>query len=361
MLPSANDSRCDTAIHDELRVSPSVFEAAQAYDPALSRSSCVKYKVSPFSPDILMFCSSMEGKRFPWTVSQGRSFNFNQHKAGVDPGPFSVFAVLSNVPLEKEVTGGLASARHFSVTFSPSARVITRLGSSFDRCTDTTGSSGKFGAGGRRKVDNVEKMRLSSIAPPENHGLDARHVSSAPSFSAVTRSVSMLEVRLESWWKGKIRPETRGINGRITPPIGALLTLLSVCTVMSALRSGSPSSSHTILAAGNEPHDSHRIGTGRPAVSSSFGDIIFTRSGFTGGRGNGTRRQRERESVRKAHGHGSFGLRLLPVTAVGVPVRYLRCTWIATSFKTAGTSFEPAARHCSFEPYRSRVTVLMNS
>uniref|UniRef100_A0A2M4D980 Putative secreted protein n=1 Tax=Anopheles darlingi TaxID=43151 RepID=A0A2M4D980_ANODA len=59
-----------------------------------------------------------------------------------------------------------------------------------------------------------------------------------------------------------------------------LASLPSVCTVVSALRSGSPSSSHTIFAAGKEPQASHLIGTGRPAVSSSFADTIFTRSGF---------------------------------------------------------------------------------
>lgn len=133
------------------------------------------------------------------------------------------------------------------------------------------------------------------------------------------------------------------------------LTLLSVCTVMSALRSGSPSSSQTIFAAGNDPHASHLIGTGRPAVSSSFGEMIFTRSGFTvpesrveGGEGISTER-----SV-------AVCLSIRPVAVVG-DIVYLRCTWMATSFETAGTSFEPAARHCSFEPKKSLVTVLMNS
>lgn len=41
-------------------------------------------------------------------------------------------------------------------------------------------------------------MRLSSMAPPENQGFDARHVSSALSFSAVTFSVRMLVVMLAS-------------------------------------------------------------------------------------------------------------------------------------------------------------------
>lgn len=40
--------------------------------------------------------------------------------------------------------------------------------------------------------------RLSSMAPPENHGLDARHVSSALSFSEVTFKVKMLVVIFES-------------------------------------------------------------------------------------------------------------------------------------------------------------------
>lgn len=127
--------------------------------------------------------------------------------------------------------------------------------------------------------------------------------------------------------------------------------MLSVCTVMSALRSGSPSSSQTIFAAGNDPHASHLIGTGRPAVSSSFGEMIFTRSGFTvpeGGEGVSTER-----SV-------AVCLSIRPV-AVVEDIVYLRCTWMATSFETAGTSFEPAARHCSFEPKKSLVTVLMNS
>lgn len=71
--------------------------------------------------------------------------------------------ILTFLYQEKEVTGGLASARHFSVTFSPSARVITRLGSSLDRCTDTTGSSAEAcvcgcGIKGRRAKKKEEKI-----------------------------------------------------------------------------------------------------------------------------------------------------------------------------------------------------------
>lgn len=123
-------------------------------------------------------------------------------------------------------------------------------------------------------------IRLSSTAPPENHGFVARHDSSAPSFSAVTRSVSMLDVRFASCQERK-----KNVWRKSTSGSPANLTLLSLCTVMSALRSGSPSSSQTILAAGKEPHDSHLIGMGRPAVSSSFGVTILARSGFTGMRG----------------------------------------------------------------------------
>jgi hypothetical protein len=39
---------------------------------------------------------------------------------------------------------------------------------------------------------------LSSSAPFENHGFDDLHVNSAPSFSADTRSVRMLDVRFAS-------------------------------------------------------------------------------------------------------------------------------------------------------------------
>lgn len=42
---------------------------------------------------------------------------------------------------EYDVTGGLASALHFNVTFSCSDLVTVRLGSSFDSCTDTVGGS----------------------------------------------------------------------------------------------------------------------------------------------------------------------------------------------------------------------------
>lgn len=41
-------------------------------------------------------------------------------------------------------------------------------------------------------------MRLSSMALPENHGFDARHISSALSFSDVTFKLSMLVVVFES-------------------------------------------------------------------------------------------------------------------------------------------------------------------
>lgn len=96
---------------------------------------------------------------------------------------------------------------------------------------------------------------LSSSAPFENHGFDDLHVNSAPSFSAETRNVNILAVRFES-----------------TP---------SLFTVTSAWRIGSPSMSHVTFAGGYEPHVSHRIGSGRPAVSNSFGVTIFTLIGFT--------------------------------------------------------------------------------
>lgn len=47
---------CTLRYKDELRVSPSVFDAAQAYEPLLSRSSIVRWSVSVFSPVILMPC-----------------------------------------------------------------------------------------------------------------------------------------------------------------------------------------------------------------------------------------------------------------------------------------------------------------
>lgn len=100
--------------------------------------------------------------------------------------------------------------------------------------------------------------RLSSRAPVENQGLVARHVTSAPSFSATTFSVKMLVVRLPSW----------------PPPVVVVVT-------SPLLLIGSPSSSHTIFAGGYEPHASHRKGTGWPAVSRSFGVTIFTFNGFT--------------------------------------------------------------------------------
>lgn len=52
-------------------------------------------------------------------------------------------------------------------------------------------------------------IRLSSTAPPENHGFVARHDSSAPSFSAVTRSVSMLDVRFASCQEKKMYEESQ--------------------------------------------------------------------------------------------------------------------------------------------------------
>ena len=47
---------CTLRYKDELRVSPSVFVAAQAYEPPLSRSNIVRCSVSVFSPVILMPC-----------------------------------------------------------------------------------------------------------------------------------------------------------------------------------------------------------------------------------------------------------------------------------------------------------------
>lgn len=40
---------------------------------------------------------------------------------------------------------------------------------------------------------------------------------------------------------------------------------------------------------------------------------------------------------------------------------YLQCTWTVTSLTTAPTNLEPCARHCSFVPRYSRVTVPMNN
>lgn len=95
------------------------------------------------------------------------------------------------------------------------------------------------------------------MAPFENQGFVDLQLSSAPSFSAETLSVRMLDVKLAS-----------------AP---------SLFTVTSACRMASPSMSQTIFAGGYEPHDSHRIGVGRPAVSNSFGVTIFTLIGFTSG------------------------------------------------------------------------------
>lgn len=52
---------CTFRYKDELRVSPSVFDAAQAYEPLLSRSSIVRCKVSVFSPVILIPYHRAEG------------------------------------------------------------------------------------------------------------------------------------------------------------------------------------------------------------------------------------------------------------------------------------------------------------
>lgn len=54
---------CTLRYKDELRVSPSVFFAAQAYEPPLSRSSIVRWRVSVFSPVILMPCSKRNGEK----------------------------------------------------------------------------------------------------------------------------------------------------------------------------------------------------------------------------------------------------------------------------------------------------------
>ena len=96
---------------------------------------------------------------------------------------------------------------------------------------------------------------LSSRAPFENHGFVDLHVNSAPSFSAETLSVKILDVKLAS--------------------------IPSVFTVTSEFLMGSPSISHITFAGGYEPHVSQRIGVGRPAVRSSFGVTIFTLIGFT--------------------------------------------------------------------------------
>ena len=106
---------------------------------------------------------------------------------------------------------------------------------------------------------------LSSSAPLENHGFVDLQVISAPSFSAETLSVSILDVKLAS-----------------AP---------SLFEVMSACRIGSPSMNHITFAGGYEPHVSHRIGVGRPAVSNSFGVTIFTLIGFTGWGRNWKRRK----------------------------------------------------------------------
>lgn len=64
--------------------------------------------------------------------------------------------ILTFLYQEKDVTGGRASARHLSVTFSPSARVMTRLGSSLARCTDTTGSSENSRQGEKEAIINIK-------------------------------------------------------------------------------------------------------------------------------------------------------------------------------------------------------------
>lgn len=178
------------------------------------------------------------------------------------------------------VTGGRASARHFKVTFSPSALVMLRLGSSLAKWTETFGGSGNLckrvqsKRRGDKKSYDYESLwwwkdqiksegyehatlirLLSSSAPFENQGFVDRHVNSAPSFSAETLSVRMLDVKLAS------------------DP--------SEFTVTSACRMASPSNSHVTFAGGYEPHVSQRIGVGRPAVSNSFGVTIFTLIGFT--------------------------------------------------------------------------------
>lgn len=55
----------------------------------------------------------------------------------------SAVAKLTFLNHPNDSAGGLASARHFNVTFSRSARIITRLGigSSLAKCTDTMGAS----------------------------------------------------------------------------------------------------------------------------------------------------------------------------------------------------------------------------
>lgn len=50
----------------------------------------------------------------------------------------------------------------------------------------------------KNNLHATRMIRLSSMAPPENQGLDARHVSSALSFSEVTFNVKMLVVIFES-------------------------------------------------------------------------------------------------------------------------------------------------------------------
>jgi len=210
-----------------------------------------------------------------------------ENKMGIKVG----WEVLTFLYHPNDVTGGRASARHFKVTFCPSALVIFRLGSSFARWTETVGGSEyiqwvvvavKYIKKGRKENMEIKNTReiyydndngwirgknliidlhatlillLSSSDPFENQGFDDLHVNSAPSFSADTLNVKILDVKFES--------------------------AASLFTVTSACLNGSPSSSHVTLAAGKEPHVSQRIGVGRPAVSNSFGVTIFTLIGFT--------------------------------------------------------------------------------
>lgn len=53
---------CTFRNNDELRVSPSVLDAAQAYEPLLSRSKVVRCNVSVFSPVILIPCKEWKEK-----------------------------------------------------------------------------------------------------------------------------------------------------------------------------------------------------------------------------------------------------------------------------------------------------------
>lgn len=116
-------------------------------------------------------------------------------------------------------------------------------------------------------------LLLSSSAPLENQGFVDRHVNSAPSFSADTLSVSILDVKLAS-----------------AP---------SLFTVTSPCRIASPSMSHVTFAGGNEPQVSHRMGVGRPAVSNSFGVTIFTLIGFTNESEVKNNRKGENEKIEK--------------------------------------------------------------